>query len=129
VVYGIVKPLRTYNVFWANLHVLVEIAALRDPRAWFARPGWRPARLGGPVFPPEVVRGTFQKFEPGFARRERVALCAVFGATLLLTAVYLLGFSMLTGAAVPVGALLIVGGLVVSARLMRDRRDGRGDRA
>lgn len=93
-VYGITKPLRSWNPLWANLHVFVQIArdARRTPgwgdrlRIIFGRPGWRPAALGGPEQIPEVSADTFEKFDPpvpaplaayGFAQFV-VALVAAF---------------------------------------------------
>ena len=71
-VYGITKPLRSWNPLWANLHVFVQMARdVRRTPAWgdrlrivFGRPGWRPAALGGPELPPEVSTQTFEKFDP-----------------------------------------------------------------
>jgi alkylglycerol monooxygenase len=71
-VYGITKPLRSWNPLWANVHVFVQIA--RDAwraRRWrdklrivFGRPGWRPPELGPSETPGEVSRETFEKFDP-----------------------------------------------------------------
>jgi sterol desaturase/sphingolipid hydroxylase (fatty acid hydroxylase superfamily) len=63
-VYGLVKPLDSFNPLWANVHRWVEIASmsrrtrrLRDKLyAWIAPPEWRPADLGGVVTPPEPDR-------------------------------------------------------------------------
>jgi hypothetical protein len=71
-VYGITKPLKSWNPLWANVHVFVQIA--RDAwraRRWqdklrivFGRPGWRPAELGEIERPREVSAETFQKYDP-----------------------------------------------------------------
>lgn len=71
-VYGITKPLRSWNPLWANVHVFVQIArdAWRAPR-WrdklrivFGRPGWRPPELGAIERPREVSAATFEKYDP-----------------------------------------------------------------
>lgn len=71
-VYGITKPLRSWNPLWANVHVFVQIAkdAWRAPR-WrdklrivFGRPGWRPPELGEVERPREVSADTFEKYDP-----------------------------------------------------------------
>ncbi len=71
-VYGITKPLKSWNPLWANVHVFVQIArdAWRASR-WqdklrivFGRPGWRPAELGEIERPREVSTETFQKYDP-----------------------------------------------------------------
>ena len=63
-VYGIVKPLGSFNPLWANVHYWAEMASmarrtrrLRDKVAAFvAPPEWRPADLGGPIVVPEPDR-------------------------------------------------------------------------
>lgn len=71
-VYGITKPLKSWNPLWANVHVFVQIAtdAWRAPR-WrdklrivFGRPGWRPPELGDVERPREVTADTFEKYDP-----------------------------------------------------------------
>lgn len=71
-VYGITKPLQSWNPLWANVHVFVQIArdAWRASR-WadklrivFGRPGWRPAELGEVESPREVSAETFEKYNP-----------------------------------------------------------------
>lgn len=61
VVYGITTPLKSWNPTWANLHYYGEMLRLAKlmkgidrVRLLFARPGWRPAYLGGSVAVPEV---------------------------------------------------------------------------
>jgi alkylglycerol monooxygenase len=71
-VYGITKPLRSWNPLWANVHVFVQIAQdawrasrWRDKlRLVFGRPGWRPPELGAIERPHEVSRETFVKYDP-----------------------------------------------------------------
>ena len=71
-VYGITKPLESWNPLWANVHVFVKIG--RDAwraRRWrdklrivFGRPGWQPPELGVTERPPEVSAETFEKYDP-----------------------------------------------------------------
>ena len=70
-VYGITKPLRSWNPLWANVHVYVQIAqdawrATRWRDKWrivFGRPGWRPSELGEIERPREVSADTYEKFD------------------------------------------------------------------
>jgi alkylglycerol monooxygenase len=63
-VYGLVKPLGSFNPLWANLHRWVEIVGMARRthrlgdklRTWVAPPEWRPADLGGAVVVPEPNR-------------------------------------------------------------------------
>jgi sterol desaturase/sphingolipid hydroxylase (fatty acid hydroxylase superfamily) len=71
-VYGIVKPLASYNPFWANVHYWAEMAKLARacPKLWqklwvvLAPPEWRPREMGGNVTIPEVSRETQKKYDP-----------------------------------------------------------------
>lgn len=71
-VYGITKPLGTWNPLWANLHVFAEIfrnarraRGFRDRlKVVFGPPGWLPAYLGGPIRIPEVAAASFRKYDP-----------------------------------------------------------------
>jgi hypothetical protein len=71
-VYGITKPLETWNPLWANLHVFAEIFRNAGrARSWrdrlkivFGPPGWMPDYLGGPVKIPDVSTSTFRKYDP-----------------------------------------------------------------
>ncbi|HEV8599663.1 MAG TPA: sterol desaturase family protein [Gemmatimonadales bacterium] len=71
-VYGITKPLATWNPVRANLHHFGEI--FRNARAshsWgdrlravFAHPRWRPPQFGPPLEPQPVSVESFEKYEP-----------------------------------------------------------------
>jgi sterol desaturase/sphingolipid hydroxylase (fatty acid hydroxylase superfamily) len=71
-VYGITKPLTSWNPIRANVHVFVEIwRNVRAARTWpdrlrsvFGHPGWRPPEVGPPIVPVPVTPETFDKFEP-----------------------------------------------------------------
>jgi len=56
VVYGITEPLKSWNPLWANFHYYVDMVKSWPQMRWqdclrsiVARPGWRPAYLGGPI--------------------------------------------------------------------------------
>lgn len=71
VVYGITKPLNSWNSIWANFHYWKELfdIASRAPtlkekiQVFIAPPGWKPKSMGGKEYPKEVNALTFQKFE------------------------------------------------------------------
>jgi sterol desaturase/sphingolipid hydroxylase (fatty acid hydroxylase superfamily) len=72
VVYGTVKPLASYNVFWANLWYAVLLfkdfraaTSLRDKfKVWFAHPGWRPEGLPAYPKPEPISREEQRKYDP-----------------------------------------------------------------
>jgi sterol desaturase/sphingolipid hydroxylase (fatty acid hydroxylase superfamily) len=70
-IYGITKPLNSWNPLWANLQHYVEMAALlKQVPSWkdklkvlFMPPGWRPDYLGGSFAIPEVDRASYRKYD------------------------------------------------------------------
>ncbi|EPG73734.1 fatty acid hydroxylase family protein [Leptospira fainei serovar Hurstbridge str. BUT 6] len=70
-IFGIVKPMTTWNPIWAQFHYFQELFDLswrtklwKDKfLVWFKAPGWKPADLGESVVPPEIDRSTYKKFD------------------------------------------------------------------
>jgi alkylglycerol monooxygenase len=129
-VYGITRPLRSWNPLWANVHVFADI--LRDARrahGWRDRwmyvvgpPGWRAAAEGGPVPPPAVDAATAETWDPvvppglaayGFAQ----FVVALAGSFLLLLNAERMPLPHVAGAGFYVAVSLAgVGGVFESAR-------------
>jgi alkylglycerol monooxygenase len=71
VVYGVTKPLASWNPVWANFDYFLDLGRLiircRNPwdmlKAIVKGPGWRPAYLGGPQTPQPVTTKSFHKFD------------------------------------------------------------------
>jgi len=71
VVYGVTKPLSTWNPVWANFDYYAELIkdAARIPRfsdklrLWVDRPGWLPAELGGQQSVPDCNRREQIKYD------------------------------------------------------------------
>ncbi|MEZ4586321.1 MAG: sterol desaturase family protein [Gemmatimonadales bacterium] len=108
-VYGITKPLASFNPLWANFHVFAEIGrTVRDSRRWgdrlravFGHPGWRPAHLGPSVVPRPVSATTFEKYDPP-TPRPLLVYAAVQFLTVLVASVALLDHA----ASLPLGQTL-----------------------
>jgi alkylglycerol monooxygenase len=125
-VYGITKPLASFNPLWANLHYWVEMwdVARRAARPFdrlrvlWQRPGWRPADLGGPLRPPEVDRASYVKFEVPLDRPRKLYVLAQFLPVLLATAPFVQSSERfeaqprLVAAALIAWSLLSIGGLI-----------------
>jgi hypothetical protein len=86
-VYGLVKPLRSFNPIRAQVQAFADLAKLcfssrgRDRfRALVADPAWRP---GGALAPPEVTRASVRKYDPRPSR----GLVAYLSANLVLAVV------------------------------------------
>jgi alkylglycerol monooxygenase len=90
-VYGLVKPLNSWNPLWANLHVWNEL--FRDAwlapryldklRIWFMPPGWRPEGLPPYPSPPEVSRQSVVPYDTTVSRGLNAYATAHFVATLV----------------------------------------------
>ncbi len=71
-VFGITKPLKSFNPIWANFHYWLELfeLAAQTPRfsdkikLFFMPPGWKPAELGGPEHAPPVDPARVVKYDP-----------------------------------------------------------------
>ncbi len=108
-VYGITKPLGTWNPVWANVHVFVDIARLvRQAPRWrdkleaiFGHPGWRPAELGPSEVPRPVSVATYRKFDTPVAKSLRTYAAVQF-AVITIGAVALLNAS----GSLPIGQIL-----------------------
>ncbi|MCC6766587.1 MAG: sterol desaturase family protein [Deltaproteobacteria bacterium] len=96
VVYGITKPLASWNPLWANLHYWAELCrtARRTPhpldklRTFLKPPGWFPADQGG-FRPPPPVPDAPVKFDcpyaPALGRYALVQFVLLVGATVVLS--------------------------------------------
>ncbi len=76
-VYGLTRPLESWNPVWANLHYWVYLFQLarKAPywsdkvKLWFKPLGWMPRGVEPLAPPAEVTRGSLQKFNPRVPRR------------------------------------------------------------
>jgi sterol desaturase/sphingolipid hydroxylase (fatty acid hydroxylase superfamily) len=125
-VYGITRPLASFNPVWANLHYWAEMLhvarragrPLDRLRVLWKRPGWRPGDLGGPVVPAEVDEATHRKFDvpaPAALKRYVLAQFAIanLGAVAFLgLAPQLPALGRAAGAGAIALSLLSLGGLL-----------------
>jgi alkylglycerol monooxygenase len=124
-VYGLVKPLNSWNPLWANVHVWNEL--IRDAwlaprwsdklRIWFMPPGWRPEGLPPNPLPPEVSRETAVPYATQVPRALNAYALAQFVATLLVaigllaSATSLARGELIVGVGLVLWALLNLGGI------------------
>jgi sterol desaturase/sphingolipid hydroxylase (fatty acid hydroxylase superfamily) len=96
-VYGITKPLASWNPIWANLHVLRDLVhnarlAARWPdklRIIFGRPGWKPPELGPSETPRPVSAATYRKYDPPVPRSLKVYATAQFAVVVVAATILL----------------------------------------
>ena len=128
-VYGITRPLASFNPVWANLHYWVEMwnvarrtaRPLDRLRVLWQRPGWRPDDLGGPQPPPDVDRASYVKFEVPLARPLKLYVLAQLALVLLATTPYLQRNESLSTSVRAAGAALIVASLLSFGGLLEKR--------
>jgi hypothetical protein len=119
-VYGITRPLHSWNPVWANLHVWVDLfrkarrtSRLADKlRLFWSPPGWQPTDLGGFEPPPEVDRATYRKYRTPLPRGLAVYAFAQFVLVLLGTTWLLFRQRDMALPLTALGALAAVVGLV-----------------
>ena len=98
VVYGITKPLNSWNPVWANIDYFRDIfLAAWKSKSWKNKlyiflkgPGWMPPDLGGPQIPKEVEPQTFKKFEIEIPKGLNYYALFQFVILLLASSVFLL---------------------------------------
>jgi sterol desaturase/sphingolipid hydroxylase (fatty acid hydroxylase superfamily) len=129
-VYGIVKPLASYNPLWANVHYFVEIARLtRDcprlvdrARAWLMPPEWRPRELGGRVAIPEASRDTQKKYDPESSGALELYVAINFLIVAVATALFLWFQADMPKTWLVVAAAIILATLVAWGALLEKKR-------
>lgn len=127
-VFGITKPLASWNPLWANWHYWVEIGQLARQcrgldklRAFVAPPGWRPAYLGGFQSPPPISEQSLAKYDAGHDSPYTGYVLAQFVLlTVATTALLLLENRMPLGQQLP-GALFIGCGLITIGAMLESR--------
>lgn len=104
VVYGITKPLNSWNPVWANLHYWKELLELSKQCKGFDKvliflkpPGWQPDYLGGFQAPQEIDKSKYKKYDFDGLRHDHIYVFFVFLIALgLATAVLFLKSSIAT---------------------------------
>jgi len=70
VVYGVTRPLSSWNPLWANVDYYAELFRSMQPaqfpdklRMLINKPGWRPDYLGGPLYPQPITSDQQRKYD------------------------------------------------------------------
>ncbi len=129
-VYGTVKPLASFNSWWANFDEWRRIALLsrscrgvRDKLyAWIAPPEWRPREQGGSVTIPEVDRASYRKFDVAGSRALDRYLVASFTVVAAETGAILWFAPLLPRAAVLAACALVLLNLLGWGGMIERRR-------
>jgi sterol desaturase/sphingolipid hydroxylase (fatty acid hydroxylase superfamily) len=128
--FGITKPLRSWNPFWANLHYWAEMLRLARGstrladrlRVFTARPGWQPEELGGYQSAPEIDRASQRKFDPRVPPGLAAYALLQFVVVLVFSSVLLFNQNRWSYAVLGAGTLAVVWSLVGLGALLEGRR-------
>jgi alkylglycerol monooxygenase len=98
VVYGVTKPLETFDPIWANIdyykdvvqQVKIANGPLNKLRTLINKPGWRSMAQGGPLQVPEITRDEQKKYHVTLPNSVNVYLFVQYVIMLLLAVGYLL---------------------------------------
>jgi len=135
-VYGLTKPLNSWNPLWANLHVWRDLCrdAWMAPRwvdklrIWFMPQGWRPQGLPANSIAPELTRETVIRYDTQVPRGLNIyALVHFVGILLLAVGLLAAGNPMaahksLTGGELVAGAMLVLWALLNIGGIFDHRR-------
>lgn len=126
-IYGITKPLRSFNPIWAQVHYWFEMidmlrvahGAGEKARVWIASPKWKPAGYVLEGVPPITHR---TKYDHALSRGRRVYVATQF--TLVLAQTF---FLMMYHRAIPqtplvLGSVSVLGGLLAFGALIEGKR-------
>lgn len=100
VVYGITKPLRTWNPlrvqldFWRDLLIdLRRMPSFSDKiKLLLLPPGWMPETLGGPQTPSEITPNTVHKYDTHIRVQLNYYVFVQFVCVLIITSIFLFSF-------------------------------------
>ena len=128
-VYGITKPVSSWNPVWVNLQHYVELAGtVRQVPRWsdklrvlFMPPGWRPDFMGGPMTIPEVDRAHYRKYDPASPRPLNYYVLFQFVITLLGASVFMFTVGKLDLFTQVMAAVLVMWAIVNCGGLFEQR--------
>lgn len=129
-VYGVVKPLGSFNPIWAQVQPLLALAAasaaaprpLDKLRVWFASPGWTPE---GVAPYPGVADGSYMrrpKYDPPAPRGVSAYVLVQFASLVPITAALMFVQETASAPVLAAGAALVLLTLATTAGLLEGRR-------
>jgi sterol desaturase/sphingolipid hydroxylase (fatty acid hydroxylase superfamily) len=128
VVFGVTKPLRSFNPLWANFEYYVGLVRIgrgfarwRDRvRLWWSHPGWRP---DGPAdAPADVDAATFRKHDPATSPKYRAYIAGHFVLAFALSGIYMSSAEGVAPLAMIPGGIVVVLSLVALAGVVENQR-------
>jgi hypothetical protein len=129
-VYGITKPLKSWNPAWANLHYwkeLVDISSKannwKDKALVFIKPpGWLPAYLGGFEALREPDRNTYRKYDVLLSKSIAVYILIQFALQLGWATLLLFQSPKLEYLSLSIGVLSIIYSITAMGAMLEQRQ-------
>jgi len=126
-VYGITKPLGSFDPIWAQVHYWVELAAMtraaRGPlaklRVWIASPAWKPEGYVEPAVPPIATR---TKYDRAVSRRLAGYVMGQYAIVIAATFCLMTWHASIPRVPLVLGGASIVAALVAIGALLEGRR-------
>lgn len=129
VIYGITKPLNSWNPVWANLHYWKELIDLSQQSmgfdkvlVFFKPPGWQPEYLGGFQAPEEIDTSSYKKYNHDGLSHHHIYVFFVFLCSLALATLVLFLKASIPSAALYVTMFYILFTLGVNGALMENKK-------
>ncbi|SMO79025.1 sterol desaturase family protein [Solitalea koreensis] len=130
VVYGITKPLASWDPTWANFHYWFDLFTVakksknvKDTLALFIKPpGWLPEYLGGMQYAPEIDLASYKKYNPEYNKRALFYILFQFVLALGLASTLLFTYSKLTLAQLVFASVFVLFTLTTCGALLEQRK-------
>ena len=129
VVYGVTKPLNTWNAFWANVDYYKDLwDTVKAARGWKDKlavlvkpPGWRPSYLGGPLQVQEIDPMTAEVFDTTVSNRVNYYVLFHFIILLVYTSLFLFMFEDYSLIMRGVTSIMILATVINMGRILENR--------
>ena len=131
-VYGTVKPLKSFNPFWANIEVFYQMifdsyhtVKWSDKiRVWFSPPNWRPEDVSIKYPIQKNDLSSFEKYDPQIGLREKIFAGTQFTVINIMTVIMLFNVQNYIYNEILAVILLVVFAAVTNSFILDGKRIG-----
>ena len=131
-VYGTVKPLKSFNPFWANIEVFYQMIfdsyhteRFSDKiKVWFSPPSWRPKDVANKYPINKNDLSSFEKYDPEISLREKIFAGAQFAVINIMTVIMLYNVQNYLYSEMLAMILLVITASVTNSFILDGKRIG-----
>ncbi len=131
-VYGTVKPLKSFNPFWANIEVFYQMifdsyhtAKWSDKiKVWFSPPNWRPDDVSSLYPIQKNDLSSFEKYDPEISLREKIFTGTQFAVINIMTVIMLFNVQNYLYAEIIAIVLLVISSSITNSFILDGKRFG-----